>query len=78
MPINVGINDDTKPAYDQYSHGRHCGNCGTTVPGPRTAVIDWREDWLCDKCIASFDWSDWQCVYGAYIRFPPRWLGCSR
>ena len=57
-----------KPDYDQYRHGRRCGNCGTTVPGARTLVVDWREDYLCDKCVDSFDWSDWTYNGDAYRR----------
>ena len=38
-----------------------CDNCGRHQ-GDRhdwSVVIDWRTDYLCPKCIASFDWSDW-------------------
>jgi len=24
-----------------------------------TTVTDWRTDYLCDRCVASFDWSGW-------------------
>jgi hypothetical protein len=50
-----------KPAYAQRER---CANCGNTETGDnpvRTTVIDWRTDKLCDKCVASFEWSedDW-------------------
>jgi hypothetical protein len=40
-----------------------CANCGRTEEQAgctiRTRVIDWRTDYLCAKCVASYDWSDW-------------------
>jgi hypothetical protein len=44
--------------------GTRCANCGCTeeksgVP-VTTIVADWRTEMLCDHCVASHDWSDWQ------------------
>lgn len=41
---------------------RRCANCGrleVTAGTIRTRVIDWRTDYMCASCVASFDWSDW-------------------
>jgi hypothetical protein len=44
-----------------------CENCGTHGGQPDwSVVIDWRTDYLCPKCVASFDWSDWWHVGNLY------------
>lgn len=40
-----------------------CGNCGqqesqSGIP-VTTIVVDWRAEMLCDRCVASHDWQDW-------------------
>jgi hypothetical protein len=49
-------------SYHQFIDARMCANCGRKESDGviiEATVIDWRTDELCDGCIASFDWSDW-------------------
>lgn len=43
---------------------KRCANCGTAENPDRapitTIVIDWRTDLMCDPCVTSFDWSQWE------------------
>jgi hypothetical protein len=43
--------------------GTLCGNCGRTAAQAgctlRTRVTDWRTEYMCDRCVLSFDWADW-------------------
>jgi hypothetical protein len=47
-----------------------CGNCGSRNRPASTVVIDWRTELMCDRCVATFDWSDWEFdpVLNAYFR----------
>jgi hypothetical protein len=36
-----------------------CGNCGNRENATTTTVIDWRTERLCDPCVTSYDWADW-------------------
>jgi hypothetical protein len=58
-----------KPKYNQFNPLLpRCANCGTNQRGARTLVIDWREDYLCDPCVDSFDWSEGWTYDGASYR----------
>ena len=43
---------------------KRCCNCGTTEEPdgtPITTIVhDWRTNVMCSRCVANFDWSDWQ------------------
>jgi hypothetical protein len=47
-----------------------CANCGRPLtPAEATSVTDWRyRDQLCPRCVASFDWCDFDFVGARHYR----------